>query len=400
MLGLVVGAYGIERARLDRNLEKIPHRIHVNGSRGKSSVVRLISAALRGGGMRVVAKTTGTSPRIIHADGTESPLYRLGKANIREQFHVIDLAAQQKPDALVIECMALQPLLQSIAEHKMVRSTIGVITNCREDHQDVMGPAPIDVAKALCGTIPQGKHLVTAEERFLDVVKTSASVRGSEVHAVTKAELTAITDEEMTRFPYYEHRENVAVALQVAQLCGISRDEAMEGMYKVKPDDGALRVYNVPFFGRELTFIHGFAANDHESSEQIWNLASKSFPEHKQRIVVLNLRSDRPDRSKRLGMSIPSWRPHVDHVLLTGSGIPIAARELMRAGFPPGSITFAEDQTAREVFEAILNVVDEKALVIGVGNVADPGLALVTLFRNRGTSVPMSRFYPGQTTDG
>jgi hypothetical protein len=71
----------------------------------------------------------------------------------------------------------------------------------------------------------------------------------------------------------------------------------------------------------------------------------------------------------------------------------------MRSGFPPGAVTFAEDHTAREVFEEILNVVDEKALVVGIGNVAEPGLSLVTLFRNRGTAFPMSRFYPGTQTD-
>lgn len=395
-----MGAYSVERARLDRNLKRIPHRIHVNGSRGKSSVVRLIAAGLRGGGMKVVAKTTGTSPRIIHVNGTETPLYRLGKANIREQFHVVDLAAQQDPDALVIECMALQPLLQSIAEHKMVRSTIGVITNCREDHLDVMGPSPTDVAKALCGTIPKGQPLVTAEERFLDIVQSAADTMGSKLHAIGKADIEKINDEEMTDFGYYEHRENVAVALQVTELCGVSRSDAIAGMKNVQPDDGALRVFHVPFFGRDITFVHGFAANDHESSEQIWNLTSSCFPGYSNRVVVLNLRSDRPDRSKRLGASIPTWRPHVDHVVLTGTGIPIAARELMRGGFPPGSVTFAEDHTAREVFEEILNAIDSKSLVVGIGNVADPGLALVTLFRNRGSAVPMSRFYPGSSADG
>jgi hypothetical protein len=36
----------------------IPVRIHVNGIRGKSSVTRLIAAALREAGIRTVAKTT------------------------------------------------------------------------------------------------------------------------------------------------------------------------------------------------------------------------------------------------------------------------------------------------------------------------------------------------------
>ena len=48
------------------SLEKIPIRIHVNGTRGKSSVTRLIAAGLRAGGLNTFAKTTGTIPRIIN----------------------------------------------------------------------------------------------------------------------------------------------------------------------------------------------------------------------------------------------------------------------------------------------------------------------------------------------
>ena len=43
-----------------RILRRIPVRIHVNGTRGKTSVARLIAAGLRAGGKRVYAKTSGT----------------------------------------------------------------------------------------------------------------------------------------------------------------------------------------------------------------------------------------------------------------------------------------------------------------------------------------------------
>ena len=45
------------------SLSGIPIRIHVNGTRGKSSVTRLIAAGLRAGGKRTFAKTTGTAPQ-------------------------------------------------------------------------------------------------------------------------------------------------------------------------------------------------------------------------------------------------------------------------------------------------------------------------------------------------
>ena len=93
-----------ETARHRWFLRQIPVRVHVNGSRGKSSVSRLIAAGLRGGDLRVVAKTTGSAAAVIHTDGSETPVVRRGGPNIREQLRVIRDAAREGCDALVIEC--------------------------------------------------------------------------------------------------------------------------------------------------------------------------------------------------------------------------------------------------------------------------------------------------------
>ena len=61
------------------------HVIQVNGIRGKSSTVRLVDAGLRAGGFRVVSKSTGTLPMILHTDGREEEIRRRAPANIREQ---------------------------------------------------------------------------------------------------------------------------------------------------------------------------------------------------------------------------------------------------------------------------------------------------------------------------
>ena len=76
-----------------RRIRSIPIRIHVNGTRGKSSVTRLIAGALREQGIRTFAKTTGTLPRMIMSDGSEFPIYRPSRANIIEQLRIISLAA-------------------------------------------------------------------------------------------------------------------------------------------------------------------------------------------------------------------------------------------------------------------------------------------------------------------
>ena len=90
-------------------LSRLPNRIHVNGSRGKSSVVRLIAAGLRAGGYKTIAKVTGTSPRLIDENGKDRIIHRLRSASIGEQLRLMRMVSKKKPDYIVIECMAVQP---------------------------------------------------------------------------------------------------------------------------------------------------------------------------------------------------------------------------------------------------------------------------------------------------
>ena len=71
---LVFSVY--DTRRYHRQLNQIPHRIHVNGIRGKSSVTRLIAASLREGGLQTAAKTTGTAARVIIDHDTDIPVPR------------------------------------------------------------------------------------------------------------------------------------------------------------------------------------------------------------------------------------------------------------------------------------------------------------------------------------
>src|SRR5262245_50182833 len=144
----------LERARLVRQRGSIRIRIHVNGTRGKSSLVRLIAAALRAHGVRTYAKTTGSQPQLILPDGSELPVFRPGLPNVIEQLRIIGIAADDRAEALVLECMALQPHLQALCELSILCSTHGVISNAWPDHLDVMGPGEREVALALLGTCP------------------------------------------------------------------------------------------------------------------------------------------------------------------------------------------------------------------------------------------------------
>ncbi len=378
---LLVALGVLEALAHRRNLARIPVRIHVNGTRGKSSVTRLIAAGLREGGVRTVAKTTGTLARVIMPDATEYPVFRPSRPNVIEQVRIVRAAVAAEAQALVIECMAVQPSLQALSEFELVRATHGVITNVRADHLDVMGPEEEDVARALAGMIPPSGRLYTAERRHAAELKAVADDRQAKFIALTE-DAAAVSPEELRGFSYVEHADNVALALAVLSDLGVDRATALRGMQKARPDPGAMIAVEIDFFGRKISFVNGFAANDPESTEHIWGLALETFPDKAKRIAVFNCREDRADRSRQLGEACPSW-PAADHYVAIGTGTTIFARAAERAGLDGSKLVFAEDRSVAEVFELLIELAGRSALIMGMGNIGGQGLELVAYFRNR-----------------
>ena len=382
MTAALTSAGVIEHLLHRRRLNQIRRRIHVNGTRGKSSVTRLIAAGLRSGGIPTCAKTTGTLARFIGSDGSEWPVFRPARTNIIEQVRIIKAAVANESEALVIECMALQPYLQWLSEARLVRATHGVITNARADHLDVMGPGEEDVALALCGMVPVGGKLYTAEQRQLKILEEAARDRGAELIPVTQEDVDAITEADLGGFSYIEHAENLALALRLCADLGVERARALEGMWAASPDPGVMEDYRLDFFGRRLVFVNAFAANDPESTELLWRMAHERYPEINHRLIVINCRADRVDRSLQLGAAMPSW-PGIARVVLMGTGTHVFARAAVTAGLDPAAIAHAGSSTVEQIFEAIVEVSGREALIMGVGNIGGQGMDLARYFKNR-----------------
>lgn len=390
LLGTFAGivALGLLEAWAHRRaLARIGVRIHVNGTRGKSSVTRLIAAGLRAGGHRTMAKVTGVLPRVILPDGSEVPVYRPARANIIEQRRIVGVAARNGCDVLVIECMALQPALQWLSEEKLVRATHGVITNAREDHLDVMGPTERDVAWCLAGMVPRGGVLYTAERRNLDLFAQVCADRDTALAPVDEAAVAAVTDADLAPFAYVEHPDNVALALAVCGALGVPRDVALAGMWAAPPDPGVTVDVEVDFFGRRVHFVNGFSANDPESTGALWARAVARHDGVATRVAVFNCRADRQDRSMQLARAYAGWAP-ADHVLLIGTGTSVFARALRRAGVSFEGVHDLEGVPAHEVFEEIMARVGPSGLVVGMANIAGPGLALIRAFQARQIVAP------------
>lgn len=379
LLALAVAAVGIiEYVAHQRRAYLIPIRIHVNGTRGKSSVTRLIAAGLRAGNIPTMAKTTGTLPRIIDMQGLEVPIIRPSRANIIEQVKVFRYFARRKPQAVIVECMAVNPEYQWICEHKFVHSTVSVITNCRLDHILEMGPTIENVTRSLCNTLPRNGVAFTSEDKMFWLMHREARKVNCRLFRVDPDSVPYF---ELGRFDHIEHADNVALALAVCEHYGVSRAVALEGMINSHPDAGALRVYEVTEDGKLVQFVHALAANDPESTLTIWRKMKTLTTDLGTVFVLLNTRADRYDRTIQLLEMIQEGMPHdFEYLFLMGQSLERVYASLPRYGIAQEKAVkmgmVAPERTFEEVFKRVENI----GTVFAIGNVGMGGLDIARHF--------------------
>lgn len=379
---IILSLYGlIEFYFHQKRIHSIPIRVHINGTRGKSSVTRLIGAALRESGIKTITKVTGTYPRLILEDGSEVGIYRKAGANIIEQLSITRFASKRNAQAIVMECMAVQPQYQWITENKMLHSTLAVITNVRLDHIDVMGYSLPEIATALGNTIPKNQYLLTAEKIVFNKLKEIADKRNCKIQL---AEPDLVTEEEMKGFSYIEHKENVALALAVSLHLGIERKTALNGMYKAIPDAGALKLSSVNAFNKKINFYNAFAANDPQSTLMIWEKLRAENELRGIKMILLNTRQDRLDRAKQLTAMVGhELKNQFDNLILIGQSSEIVEELSVSNGVQRNKIINLGWTEPEAVFEAILAYTTEQSTVVAVGNMGGMGGKVADFFENR-----------------
>jgi poly-gamma-glutamate synthase PgsB/CapB len=316
--GAYFGFLLLESWRLQRARAQLAIVVQVNGTRGKTETTRLLAAALRAGGLRTLAKTTGTEPRLILEDGSERRWRRWGAANVREQRNFMFLAARRKAQAVVVECMAVSPDAQR-ASTAFLTPDLLIVTNSRPDHQEELG-SPEQALAVFAEGIPAGGTVLTADPGIHGELGRVAAARGAQ------AILAAPCPE-----PGPWHPDNAGAALAAAAQFGVSPASALAGMRGHTPDPGAFALRRIP--ATAVTVVDALAANDTVSTDLLFRRGEAMVPAGAPKVLLIGNRDDRPDRALAYARWAAAAPERWTSVLWAGAPGPAAQRTLA-AAFP------------------------------------------------------------------
>ena len=230
-----------------RALRRIPIRVLVNGTRGKTTVTRMAASVLNAAGIRTYAKTTGSEARWILPDGSERPCRRAGRpACIMEQLPFIRLAVRGKARAVVVECMAQRVENQRLMGDQFIRPTHVLMTNAYVDHVEEIGKTEEETLAVLCQSVADESIVLAHDERF--------GLYGKKL-VLADAD---VPQGAFDQCPFPVHENNARLVMTLARELGIGAEDAVRGILNAKPDIGMVKEVRLD----GVYVRNAFAAND------------------------------------------------------------------------------------------------------------------------------------------
>ncbi|MBY5161618.1 poly-gamma-glutamate synthase PgsB [Salsipaludibacter albus] len=375
VVALIMLALGMrEGIQHRRRLRRLPLRISVNGSRGKSTVTRLLTGALAAGGVRTLGKTTGTEARLVFGwSGDEEDVVRRPEGpNIGEQRAIMARAADEGATAVVAECMAVNPEYQRIFHRDLVDVNVLVITNALEDHLEQMGPTADDVAEVFADSIPRGGVVVVTHSRHLPTFREAALRKDA---ALLVANPNRIPRDQLRGFDHLVFPDHLAQVYEVTRWLGIPDDIALEGMRWAPPDPFATRLLPIGDPWDPALLVNAFPANDPVSTLGVWDhVRSLGYP-GEDLVVIMNCRDDRIERTTLFAEDVLPRLP-IDTLLVTGSATRAITRAVKSGDLDVREFHDLTDQPADQVVETLQGKLVDR-VVLGVGNLHGGGVEIL-----------------------
>ena len=370
LLSIIFAMLIFEKSTVHRSVSNLQLRIHVNGTRGKSSVTEYIAAGIFMAQPEVMAKITGIIPTIIH-NGEEQIIKRAGVARVQEQFYTIRLAAKMKAKSLILECMSISPELQRL-ESRFFKPHIYVITNIKDDHREEMGKMLEDQADSICNAIPANCTVITNELRYLDKIREIATANNSLVVSPQP-----LKPELLKRLPFGIFPENISLAIAVCDVAGFNYELAEEGIInRILSSKSPL--FSINYDSKEIKFLNAFAVNDVDSTSSFLKHWQKNLGNNGKISVILNTRADRPIRTDLFAGWISDISSSISNIIVTGDHVNRAKYSMLKAGVDNGKIYIWQSKHLKRLKKNLFNMIDDGSLVVGVGNIGGDGFTILS----------------------
>ncbi len=368
ILLLAVVLLSAEALTVTYSIRHIERRILVNGTRGKSTVTEYLAAALQEPGRNTMAKITGVVPTILF-NGEQTRLERNGPARITEQFTMIRQAARKRCENLILECMSISPELQK-TESRYFRPDFYLITNLREDHREIGGPANLSYKAAVCEAIPRGGTVITSETEDIGMIEKAA---------IEKDALLIKTDPQLLEklqgeLPEDLIGDNLLLALTTCISSGMDEKVAYRRIldFADRKENRRRTLDEI----RKIYFLNGFDINDSDSASRFLSRYYSPGVGAPDLIIILNTRSDRPLRTKLFSTWI-AQQPGLKYVLVTGDHRSAGISALRKSGLDQNIVQKVGSNETECIRALILRLSKRESLVFGVGNISGDGFKLL-----------------------
>ena len=361
-------------------LKRIPLRISVSGTRGKTTIVRSLASVFRKSGMVVLAKTTGSEANYILPDGSEKPVRRWGITTIMEQKRLIQLALKLNADCIITEIMSINPENHYIETQKLIKPGITILTNFRADHTSKTELSPEEASASFINDIFPASKLFIHENELNRCLEEALLRKGSELIRV-KTGFSGRSDLP-EGIPDYRFGENLDLVYSVSRFHGIDDNRIREGIAEAKPDIGNFGIYRFSREGKEIYFVNSFAANDPFSTSILIGKTLKiTGRDDKSVSGLISLRNDRGERSRQwLDVLSSPGSFNFNKLFVAGAHAKIFKRKL-------GFCEILKSHDPAIITDHIIDATVDGSVIFGLANFCGPGSKIVSYWNEAGTKI-------------
>ena len=385
------GYLGLEGYRLYRWRASIPLRISVTGTRGKTTLVRMLASVLRESGRTVLAKTTGTQALLVLPDGSEEPVRRRRIPSILEQIRLLRRGGELGVDTVVAEVMSVHAENHRVESQRILQPNIVLLTNFRVDHTEAVGSTREEVAALHLLDVPPGARVFLPQGEDLPEFRLGVEEVGGILELVPPGGREGASPLHFT--------ECLDLVWAVCRSLEIPEDAISRGISNARGDTGELWIRRYPHGsgGSVALTANAFAANDPESTmlaldrvrSRIAGWGGGPGPSRGQStnvVGILNLRRDRGDRTQQwveaLGVGALSDLKHLFVVGFHGRAV---LGRLARRGWEGRVHLLREKDPARATEMILSQAGSERPLIFGFGNMGRMGAALADHWSRSGS---------------